>query len=414
MRRPVVALPALVLAIGLAACSGDDASPAGTDVGSTAPSAPPASDASVAPSETSVAAPTESTSPGSTVGTPPTEPSAAAPDSGGSVGVGATSGYPAQPAGVPFPTETWPTGPLPTGVDPGALDDAVAVAFGADDAEVRVRSLVVVQGGQIVYERYHSLDSPEAATESYSVAKSFTSALIGMLVADGRMTLDEHPPRPEWSDPSDPRRTITIRNMLQMSSGLEWSEEYGPDSLAMRMLTAESAADVMAEQPLESDPGTVFEYSTGTTALLSGIAADSLGGCAQEIDYLNTRLLDPIGITTDEIEKDTGGCFLGGTGMNMTPRDFARFGLLYLRGGNWDGEQIIEQSWIDESRVPASTNPQYGLQWWLGGDGSFAAEGLFGQRIVVVPDADMVIVTTSTAGGDPYTLVTKVREAFAA
>jgi CubicO group peptidase (beta-lactamase class C family) len=98
----------------------------------------------------------------------------------------------------------------------------------------------------------------------------------------------------------------------------------------------------------------------------------------------------------------------------MTTRDFARFGLLYLRGGKWDGEQLLPTSWVDESRVPAATNPEYGLQWWLNPDGrSFRAEGLFGQRIVVVPRLDLVVAVNSTAGSDPHTMIDTVLALFA-
>ncbi len=314
---------------------------------------------------------------------------------------------------MPFPTTEWPVGELPAGVDRAAIDAAVDRAFGAPDAEARVRSIVVVSGGQIVYERYHPLDGPDVIYDSFSVAKSFTSALIGMLVADGKLALDENPPQPEWQAPGDPRQAITLRNLLQMSSGLQWTEEYGAGSLAAQMFISDDAAALMAAQPLESQPGTTFEYSTGTTALLAGIAADALGGCAAATDYLTTRLLQPIGITTAQLVSDGGGCWFGGFGANMTTRDFARFGLLYLRGGEWEGRPIVPTTWVDESRVPAATEPGYGLQWWLRSDGAvFSAEGLFGQRIVVVPGADLVIATNSTNGGDPFRMTDIVLTAF--
>ena len=322
-------------------------------------------------------------------------------------------GYPAQPAGVPFPSDEWAAGELPAGVDRVAIDAAVDTAFGAADAEARVRSVVVVAGGEIVYERYHPRDGPDVVYSSYSVAKSFTSALIGMLVGDGELALDDPPPRPEWQAPGDPRQAITLRQLLQMSSGLQWTEEYGPGSLAFQMLTSPDAAAVMAAQPLESEPGTTFEYSTGTSALLVGIAADALGGCEATDEYLQERLLDPIGITTDSLLTDGRGCWFGGFGADMTTRDFARFGLLYLRGGQWDGRQIVPASWIDETRVAAATNPMYGLHWWLRPDGkAFSAQGLFGQRIVVVPERDLVIAANSTFGGDPNTMVNAILAAF--
>jgi CubicO group peptidase (beta-lactamase class C family) len=322
--------------------------------------------------------------------------------------------YPPQPAGVAFPTEEWPVGQLPRSIDRATLDRAVDTAFGAADAASRVQSIVVVQGGRIVYERYHPLDGPDEIYSSFSVAKSMTSALIGLLVSDGKLTLDEHPDVPQWHRRGDPRRQITLRELLQMSSGLRWDEVYEEGADPLNMLQAPNAAAYVASQPLESKPGAVFEYSTGTTALLSGIAADALGGCGKEIRYLRTRLFDPIGITTEQLLRDPRGCWYGGLGADMTTRDFARFGLLYLRGGRWDGEQIVPTGWVDESRVPATTNPGYGLQWWLGPDGRmFQAEGLFGQRIVVIPRLDLVIAANSTAGGDPSPMIDTVRALFA-
>ena len=203
---------------------------------------------------------------------------------------------------------------------------------------------------------------------SYSVAKSFTSAIVGLLVDDGLLDLDEHPPRPEWPA-GDPRTAITLRQLLQMSSGLEWDEVQSLVTMGFVMLDSPSAAAIMASQPLEREPGSAFEYSTGTSALVAGIAADALGGCAALDDYVHERLLEPIGITTATITTDGGGCFVGGLGMDMTPRDFARFGLLWARGGMWDGEQVVSTSWVDETRVPAATNAQYGLHWWLGPTG---------------------------------------------
>jgi CubicO group peptidase (beta-lactamase class C family) len=305
-------------------------------------------------------------------------------------------------------------GDLPAGVDRAVIDAAVDAAFGAPDNEARVRSVVIVQGGRIVYERYHPLDGADVVYPSFSVAKSFTSALIGMLVDDGLLALDEHPAVPEWQAPGDPRQAITVRQMLQMSSGLEWTEEYGPESTAAAIFTAQDGAAVMAAQPLESTPGSTFEYSTGTSVLLAGIAADELGGCGAEIAYLEERLLGPIGITSETLATDGGGCWFGGFGADMTTRDFARFGLLYLRGGLWDGQQLIPTSWVDETRVPAATNPEYGLHWWLFRPGTFSAEGLFGQRIVVVPGSDLVIATNSNSGGDPMTMVDAILTAFGA
>jgi len=402
------ALP-LLLTLGLlgAACSDDSDEPnaqAATVATTAAPSTSAAAAGTTAAADTSAAAPATTAAAPSTTEAPTTTTAAPAPD----------DGYPDQPAGVPFPDATWPTGELPATVDRAAIDAAVDVAFGAPDDPKHARSIVVAQGGRIVYERYHPLDGPDTVFDSFSVAKSFTSALIGLLVTDGRLALDEPAPVPEWQDPSDPRHAITLRNLLQMSSGLQWDEAGASgESDILGMLKSPDAASYVASKPLDSPPGTKWAYSTGTTALLVGIAADELGGCAAATDFLNERLLDPIGISTDHLITDAAGCWLGGFGANMTAEDFARFGLLYLRGGQWDGEQIVPTSWIDESRVPAATSTAYGLQWWLEPErGLFRARGLFGQEIVVVPDLDLVIVANSNAGGDPFTMIDAVLSQF--
>ncbi len=412
--------------VAAVACSGDDdATSEGTDAApvsaadTTEPAGPAPTDATSSPTTLSPAAttaPEVTIAPPVTVTTsvPSTEPSTettdAAPASStpGTAGPEGPNDYAPQPAGVPYPSREWPRGPLPKSVDEQALDAAAETAFGAPDAETRVASVVVIDGGKLVYERYHPLDGPKEVFPSWSMAKSFTSALIGLLVADGRLELDEHPDRPEWKKKGDPRRAITLRQLLQMSSGLRWDE--GPDYVPWA--SAPDSAHFVAARPLDSKPGTTFEYSTGTTSLIAGIAADELGGCKEMDDYLHARLLDPIGISTEQIFQDARGCWYGGFGMNMATRDFARFGLLYLRGGEWDGEQILPTSWIDETRVPATTNPVYGLQFWLNGaDRTFEANGAFGQRIVIQPEHDLVIAVNNF-GGDDCSLVAAVLEQF--
>jgi CubicO group peptidase (beta-lactamase class C family) len=199
-----------------------------------------------------------------------------------------------------------------------------------------------------------------------------------------------------------------------MSSGLEWEEAYGPGSDGSQMFQASHASEVPILRELVAEPGTEWAYSTGTTAILAEIAADELGGGDALDTYVHERLLDPLGMTSTVLDEDSTGTWLGGLGANSTPRDFAKFGLLFLRDGVWDGERILPEGWVDTSRSPSAANPSYGLQWWIDEQtGTFAALGLFGQQIIVSPDLDMVIVTTSTSGGDPLTLTNTVQELFA-
>jgi CubicO group peptidase (beta-lactamase class C family) len=314
---------------------------------------------------------------------------------------------PAQPDGVPFPTEEWPTAELPGYVDRAAVDAAIDTAFGSTD-NTQVRSALIVIGGEVVYERYHAPDTADTVMDSYSVAKSFTSAVIGLVAGDGDLDVLGRAERQEWADPSDPRHEITVENLLHMSSGLEWTEgieEY------TGLFAAPSHAAYAADRPLVAEPDTVWNYSTGTTGILAALAADKVGGPGALQTYITERLFEPLGITSTVLLTDETGTWRGGLGANSTARDFARFGLLFLRDGVWDGERILPEGWVDYSRTPSRTSEIYGAQWWLGPDNVyFEAQGLFGQRIRVIPELDAVIVATTHNGGDTDRLVTDLQE----
>ncbi len=293
------------------------------------------------------------------------------------------------------------------------LDAAVTRAFGAADGHVR--AILVVKRGRLVYEAYHSLDGPNEVTPSASIAKSFTSAVIGLLVGDGRLTLNAPAPVRAWANPGDPRHAITLADLLHMSSGLKWNEDYtnSPDSDVYKMIAAPDAADYAASLPLESKPGTVWKYSTGTAAILAGIIIDTLGGEQAAEHYIRTRLLLPIGITTTRFVHDRSGRWFGGLGADSTARDYARFGLLYLRDGVWNNRRILPAGWVDYTRTPGPASPQYGALWWLNDEpGSFSAVGLYGQFILVAPALDLVIVVTATSTGPASELWNTVYNAF--
>lgn len=305
------------------------------------------------------------------------------------------------------PDADWEVAPLPSGIDQAAIDTATDAAFGLPDAETRVQSVVVVHGGRIVYERYHPLDGPDTIFHSFSVSKGFVSAVIGMLVDDGLLVLDAPAPVAAWQTPDDPRRTITPGQLLQMSSGLAGSADDGGAMAAAPDVVAAAAMSAVV-----GEPGSVFQYSSVNTALLIGVARDALGGCDALSEYLRQRLIDPVGITTLELLTDDQGCWLGFMGANMTTRDFARFGLLYARDGAWGDQTIVTPTWIDETRVSASTNENYGLHWWLDPTASLMwLDGLLGQLVVVVPDADLVIAINA-AGGDSGALANAILNAF--
>ena len=307
--------------------------------------------------------------------------------------------YPTQPDGVPWPTDEWPTGALPDGVDETALQAAIDTAFAPRDGDGGVEAILAVQGGQLVVEEYNNWD-PADPHVSWSMAKSITQAMLGIFVSEGRLDVYAPAPVPEWADPADERHAITIDTLLHMRSCLEWQEEYAGESDVITMLFGDGKADrahYTADRPLTCEPGSSWYYSSGTSMILARIIADQVGYGDDGTAWAQQALFDPLGITTVSHDLDGIGVMSGGSHIDMTPQDFARFGLLYLRGGEWDGSQIVPEEWVDYARLPYPDVPNYGAHWWLAGTedgfhGTFQANGFGGQTITVVPELDLVVV----------------------
>lgn len=299
------------------------------------------------------------------------------------------------------------------------LEAAVGRAFGSDAPPVLggVRALVVVQGGELVAERYREGFDAGTRFLSWSVAKSFTHALAGILVRDGRLALDAPLPVPEWQDGTDdPRRAITLDQALRMSTGLAFNEDYADlaGSDAIRMLFGDGARDMgafAAGKPLVHPPGTHWYYSSGTTNIVSRVLRDAAGGTEDAYRrFIARELFDPIGIDDAVLEFDAAGTLIGSSLIFMSARDYARFGLLYLRDGVWHGRRILPAGWVAHARTPtAGSDGGYGAHWWLRftnpgrvaraarhlpGD-AFMARGHQEQAIVVVPSRDLVLVMLS-------------------
>ena len=318
---------------------------------------------------------------------------------------------PAQPAGVDWPTEEWPTGEVSRGVD---LDPLLDEVF--DDGGLLARSfaVLVVHGGRLVAERYQGalehFDRPptpvtaETTLLSWSMAKSMLHAVVGMLVADGQLALDAPAAVPEWADPGDPRHAITLRQLLAMRDGLDFAEDYvdGEVSDTIEMLFGAGQADMAhfaADRPLVAPPGTRFNYSSGTSNIISGIVARAVGPGESYARFLHGRLFGPLGMTSADPEFDEAGTWVASSSMYATARDYARFGLLYLRDGVWDGVRLLPAGWVDYGRTWVSEDPDdaspYGAHWWgVAGDtlGTFRASGYEGQSITLCPALDLMVV----------------------
>ena len=318
---------------------------------------------------------------------------------------------PPQPAAVPWPTESWPEGALPGGVD---LEPLLAEVFDDDGPLAVTFAVVVVQGGRIVTERYQGaleyFDRPptpvtaETPLLSWSMAKSVLHAVVGLLVGDGRLDLDAPADVPEWSDAADPRHALTLRDLLAMRDGLDWVEDYTDDRVSdvIQMLFGDGQADMAhfaADRPLAAAPGTRFNYSSGTSNIISRIVARAVGPGTEYARFLHGRLFGRIGMTTADPEFDEAGTWAASSYLRASARDFARFGLLYLRDGLWDGARLLPPGWVDYARTWVSEDPgdgaPYGAHWWgVVGDtlGTFRASGYEGQSITICPPLDLVVV----------------------
>lgn len=318
--------------------------------------------------------------------------------------------YPGQPDGVPWPTQSWPMGPVPDGVDVVALEQVIATAFAPQDVGI-VEAVVAVVGGRLVLNVYNEWD-PAEPHHSWSMAKSFTQAMLGVLVDGGALDIWGPAPVPEWSDPADPRHAITIDDLLHMRSGLQWNEEYSGTSDVVQLVAPGVVADrahYAASKPLVDEPGSTFYYSTGSSAILARVVADQVGYGEAGIAWADEHLFAPIGITTVQHNLDATGVMSGGSNFDMTALDFARFGYLYLRGGRWDGRQVVPEAWVDYARMPIADTPEYGAHWWVPGTDPaylerfptmFAARGFGGQRLYVIPELDTVLLVLSNNAPD--------------
>ncbi len=310
----------------------------------------------------------------------------------------------------------WPDGdqvepqPLPDTIDADALQAASDWAFNRPTPEQDTLSLVVVYKGQIIHERYAPGIDMGTRTRTWSTAKSIASALIGMAVDDGLLDLDA-PLNLDWQPQvraaeADPRREITLRHVLNMSSGLETIDnggmEYATGS-GLSYWAGASSVNGALGRALIREPGTYWDYENYDTILGVYALKRALGGETTYAEFPRKALLDKIGMRNTLVSTDRFGDFVLSSQVYTNARDLARFGLLYLNKGMWHGERLISEDWVEFSRTPAPATVgrggQYGGQWWLVPEGrddipadAYSTAGNRGQYTVVVPSHDLVIV----------------------
>jgi CubicO group peptidase (beta-lactamase class C family) len=317
---------------------------------------------------------------------------------------------PTQPSDTPFPNDNWLEGRLPAGVD---LDEVIERAFDEEGRLARTFAVLVVHGGRIVAERYAgALEHFERPAEpvtadtpllSWSMAKSMLHATVGLLVGEERLNLRADALRVEWRKATDPRRAITLQDLLEMRDGLDFTEDYLDDRVSdvIAMLFGEGRDDVAgfaANRGLAAAPGARFNYSSGTSNIISALVAQDVGQHTPYETFLNERLFGPLGMRSARATFDAAGTWVASSYVYATARDFARFGLLYLRDGLWDGQRLLPEGWVNHGRTVRSVDPTdgalYGAHWWVVDDGlgTFCALGYEGQSITLCPALDLIVV----------------------
>lgn len=303
-------------------------------------------------------------------------------------------------------------------VSEDALRGAVDALFDGDEDVGETRALIVMHRGEIVAERYAPGFGPNTKLLSWSMAKSVTAVLVGLMVSDGRLALDSPVPVAAWSQPGDPRGRITLRQLLSMTSGLDHVEDDDVIASAdtIRMLFTDGSRDMSAfaeAQPLSHAPGSTFSYSTGSTMILSDLMARMLTSSPDPDvrrramqTFIDGRLKGPAGLSSLTTEYDAAGTMIGGSFLHMTARDYARFGeLLRNHGRGPNGHQLVPEKWVDFMRAPSARNAAYGAHLWLNreGEGSplmpgdapaslFGCVGHGGQYILVSPAQGLTVV----------------------
>lgn len=342
----------------------------------------------------------------------------------------------AAPPAVNPDSVLWPMGDLVPrdtsvlkGVDVSKLVFTIERAFDEPDPKKKIgtRAILVVKDGKLLAERYANGYDKHSKMLGWSMSKSITGSLIGILVKQGRLQVDAPAPVPEWKDPADPRHAITLQNLLQQTSGLNYVEDYTKASTATNMLFKKGdMAAYVAGLPLKDKPGSLFYYSSGNSNILSRIIRQTVG----EKDYHSfpaTALFYKTGMYSTVPEPDASGTFVGSSYTYATARDWARFGLLYCNDGVWNGERILPEGWVKQASTPvvSKDGPQeYGYQLWLDKLNPeqpfrpgvpadvFYADGYGGQEVYIIPSKKLVVVRLGLHTCDMESLLENILSAI--
>jgi CubicO group peptidase (beta-lactamase class C family) len=276
-------------------------------------------------------------------------------------------------------------------------------------------AVVVIHDGRLVAERYAPGYGVNTPILGWSVTKSVVSALVGILVRQGRLSVNGPAPVPQWRDVANPRHAISIDILMRMTSGLDILEtNRGYDAVARMLLIERDMAGFAERASLESPPGKSWKYTSGNTLILSRIIRDAVGGHVNDVvDFAQRELFGPLGMRSVTLEFDAVGTPIGSTYMYASARDWARFGMLYLQDGVVGGRRILPEGWVRYSSSQTLDSP-YAAGFWRGTqalrarwgmpEDAFFASGFLGQRVMVIPSERLVVARFGNAHGGNYDL----------
>ena len=296
-----------------------------------------------------------------------------------------------------WPTQVWRTStPEEQGMDSGRLSRMLA---SIDQESLDLHSLLIIRHGTIVSETYFQTYHQDTPHELYSVTKSFISTLIGIAIDQGsidgvdHLVLDYFRDK-SYGDQDTLKKAITLENLLTMTTGLDWQEE----DIYPGLYQSHDWVSYVLRKPMLAPPGSQFNYCSGCSHILSAILQQATQ--MNTMDFAQKTLFEPLGITHVTWETDPKGTPIGGWGLQLTPRDMAKLGYLYLHEGKWGERQIVSSEWVRRATQKHTATDDddlgYGYQWWIyPGDKAYVALGLYGQTIFVAPDLDLIVVTTA-------------------
>lgn len=302
-----------------------------------------------------------------------------------------------------------------TTINYNKINKALDFAF---KSEHKTRSVLILYKGYLVTERYAENFNKNSMILGWSMTKSVTSSILGVLQKQGKVNLNQDNLFDVWKN--DERKNIRLKNLLNMNSGLEWLEDYGAICDVTKMLFIEpKMSKVQLEKQFVGKPNETWNYSSGTSNLLSEFIRNQFDTHQQYLDFWYNEFIDKIGMHSMLIETDYSGIYVGSSYGWATTRDWAKYGQFYLQNGMWNGEQIINTSWIDFTKKPTNTSKgEYGGHFWLNAGGyfpdapkdMFSCNGYQGQRVFILPSNDLVIVRTGLASGDIFDMNVVLKE----